>query len=122
MAKLADIMADYERRMMYVARETCNEQSTETAARTPVDTGLLRSSWTPALNRIDGSNSGGDPGAVTTVMQAGDTYTYANNQPYAPRIEYEAWSMQAPYGMMWITVAKFTATATKYANRVKHGV
>lgn len=82
---------------------TCNQIQWAT----PVDTGRLRRSWTPAINRDDTSNSGGNPAQIAGQAQIGDTLSYVNAQPYAIRIEYHGHSAQAPNGMRDIAVAQW---------------
>ena len=86
---------------------SCAVVSTKIVSRTPVDTGLLRKSWTPAKNRTDASNSGGDIAAVTNSLKLGDTFTLTNAQPYARVIEYEGHSPQAPAGMVRVSTAEW---------------
>lgn len=50
-------------------------------------------------------------GAAATLIQSFDsevgTIWLMNNLPYGPRLEYEAWSKQAPAGMVRISVTEF---------------
>lgn len=109
MRQLSTLVTAYKDRSLKVVQgayvATCNA----TQIRTPVDQGTLRRSWTPALNRVDGSNSGGDASEVAGRMKLGDSVTFTNAQPYAARIEYEAHSMQAPNGMRDISTAEWPA-------------
>ncbi len=122
MAQLSTIITSYKKRTIGVARDACDELSTRTASRTPVDTGVLRKSWTPALNKFDNSNSGGNSGIVTAQMKAGDDYTYTNGQDYVRVIEYDAHSPQAPGGMMRISVAEWQSIVSDAARRANRGI
>lgn len=95
--------------------------------RTPVDEGTLRGNWQPSIGqpvtteiaRADKS------GAMVTTdiaregqrLNIGSVFYMTNNLPYAARIEFDAWSQQAPQGMMRIEVLE-TAAAIQ-ANRMK---
>ena len=111
---VSDFAKLYQQRMASVIRQSCAELSTRVIARTPVDSGDLRASWTPnkgepkAVN-VDTASGGSrhDIAAVVNSLEAGDTYSLANGQPYAQRIEYEGHSPQAPSGMVRITIAEF---------------
>ncbi len=84
---------------------------------TPVLHGSLRASWNatiggPVANNvnINGVNRNRRNNITTVVnkLKLGDTYSLANGQPYAPRIEFEGWSKnKAPNGMMMIAVAQW---------------
>lgn len=45
--------------------------------------------------------------AEVESIYAGSVAHITNNLPYGPRLEFEAWSSQAPQGMVRITVAEF---------------
>jgi hypothetical protein len=91
-------------------------------AKTPVDTGQLRRSWTVSLNS-EPSNFNGNSQAI---MQAtiNDRIVIATNKPYAPMLEYglypkppkkptgktrQGYSVQAPQGMVRITIQEVKA-------------
>jgi hypothetical protein len=92
---------------------------------TPVDTGLLRSSWFVGI--------GGEPGdtpatpdqgaaakaqAVSTLagFRWGDTVYLTNNQVYAYPIEFLGHSkVKAPAGMLRVTVARYQAAMGRWA-------
>jgi len=61
------------------------------------------------LDRIDagGAETIAAAQAALSGFQAGMTIFMTNPLPYGPRLEYEAWSKQAPAGMVRITVAEF---------------
>lgn len=81
---------------------------------TPVDTGRARANW-QVSNGVpkDGVVASLDPSGamtVTTVQQhKTDTSKIAyltNNLPYIGRLEYDAWSKQAPAGMVRKNMAR----------------
>ena len=121
MTALSTIIANYKRRSIDVARRSCDELSNRTVRRTPVDTGVLRRSWTPSLNRFDDSNTGGLSTSVTNRMEVGDRYTFVNGQDYVRPIEYLAHSPQAPGGMMRVSIAEFAAIVAEQAQRARRG-
>lgn len=79
--------------------------------------GRFRGNWqlsyrgfpTRQLDRIDptGAETMADGAAKLAGFTAGPPIFIVNNLPYGPRLEYEAWSSQAPAGMVRITVAEF---------------
>lgn len=107
MARLSEIVPDISERMMTIARRSAVELASRTYERTPVDTGLLESSWTPDVNKFNYTNSGGSFPQVASRMQLGDSFTLMNTQPYVRVIEYTGHSPQAPFGMMRISVAEW---------------
>ena len=104
--KLQDITRNYRGRLLAVHRKSCAELATRVVTRTPVDTGVLRASWTASTGGIDFSNRGGNFVAVAMGLQIGQSYGLGNGQPYARRIEY-GYSPQAPGGMMRVSVAEW---------------
>lgn len=96
----------YERRLETIARGTCVELSTRLQARTPIDTGRARASWTPAINGFNRSNAGGSFQGTASRLNAGDSYTCTSTLSYIRRLEY-GYSSQAPNGMLRITAAEF---------------
>ena len=83
--------------------------------RSPVDTGRFRGNWNVAIEQADLSisddvdRSGGDTinagSAVIMGSQPFDVIFISNNLPYAGVLE-GGWSLQAPGGMVAITVAE----------------
>ena len=85
---------------------------------TPVDTGLLRSSWFVALTAPSGKKAtSSDSGAEAKVSAMdslkafnwGDTAFLTNNLEYAAFIEFGGSKVKAPAGMLRITVARYQA-------------
>ncbi|KPA87067.1 hypothetical protein PF66_06412 [Pseudomonas asplenii] len=91
--------------------------------------GRFRGNWqvsfdtaiTGAIDRVDpGGNATRDAGAalIQTFTIGKGTIWIMNNLPYGPRLEYEAWSNQAPAGMVRISVTEFQA----FVNRAVAGL
>ena len=80
--------------------------------KSPVDTGLFRSSWRVSMNSVDATVS-----AIATLdalaagremlrtFRTADTIYITNSLEYARKLEY-GWSKQAPQGMVRLTVAE----------------
>jgi len=89
--------------------------------------GTLRGNWQPSIGQpvttqIDRTDKTGglvsaDIAREGQRLNIGAVFYMTNNLPYAARIEFEAWSKQAPQGMMRIEVLE-TAAAIR-ANRMK---
>lgn len=83
---------------------------------TPVDTGLLRSSWFVGVNaepldkpeKPDGAAPAAKAFQTLAGFKWGDTIYITNNQVYAWAIEY-GHSKQAPAGMARVTLARYQA-------------
>ena len=101
--------------MLSITRLSAAAISAKVVARTPVESGSLKASWTPGINEIVADNIDTrsetrrhDYAAVCNRLQAGDKYSLANGQDYARKIEYEGWSRyKAPQGMLRISVAEW---------------
>lgn len=117
MAQLSALIRRYKADTLSAYRLSCATLSAKNASRVPVDQGSLRASWTPNNGEPIARNVdiGEDPSAarvndvakVVNTLQLGDTYSLANGQPYARRIEYEGHSAQAPSGTMRVTAAEW---------------
>lgn len=95
--------------------------------KTPVDSGALRRSWTVALNAVP-SNYDGSQIAIAQA-QLSDTIVIATDKPYAPMLEYglypspsktgktqRGYSVQAPQGMIRISVDEINAYYAQYSH------
>lgn len=117
MSDLSNLIKNkYAPKLEQVMRDSMRELSTRIVVKTPVDSGSLRASWTanrgePVANNINiggGVTASRNPiASVIDSIMPGDKYSFANGQPYARRIEYEAWSQQASQGMIRIAVAEW---------------
>jgi len=74
---------------------------------TPIDTGFARSNWDAAIGGLPAGSSAGSPGAALARMeesalalQVGETWFMGNSAPYIGRLEFDAWSQQAPDGFV----------------------
>lgn len=110
-------------------RAVCLSLSNKVIQRTPVGNpdlwqsppppeykgGTLRNAWRAAINSVSNdkgtapdagaSHARGSVTSAISVMKGGDSFSMANNQPYAMKIE-EGHSGQAPAGMVRITLAE----------------
>lgn len=88
--------------------------------KSPVDTGRFKNNWVSSIGAVDQSadappSSGGGASRVSlqsalAAWKPGQTIYITNSLPYAYRLEYDAWSSQAPAGMVRVTVAEFAQT------------
>lgn len=91
---------------------------------TPFDEGFLRGGWQTSLNSpATGGILRADPTGAAAKLQVlsnlGDLNSviyFVNAMPYAYRIEFDAWSAQAPNGMVRPEVVKWK---TIVANKAK---
>jgi len=96
--------------------------------KTPVDTGRAKGSWVSSinspsssvLNTVDKNGSVALNNAAQTVSawDGDDTIWIVNNLPYIRRLEY-GWSLQAPVGMLRLSVREYKAFIEKAARSVK---
>ncbi len=91
---------------------------------TPVDTGLLRSSWFVGagaeptdLPTVPDSGAGAKAAAAATLTswKWGQVAYLTNNQVYAVPIEFGHSKKQAPEGMLRVTVASYQAAMGRWA-------
>ena len=116
-----------------VVRKVCLDLMTGIVMKTPVDTGRARANWqasidTPASGAVtfnadagSGAKAPGESassasaisGGLSAVTQAtGRVFWLVNNLPYIYRLEYGAWSKQAPHGMVRTTIAEIQRKLT----------
>jgi hypothetical protein len=127
MPTIGQAIANINKRTEKMVRGTVIGCASRIIKRTPVDMGTLRGNWQPsigqpessAITRTDrtGSLGAADIAREGQRLNIGAVFYMANNLPYAARVEFEAWSKQAPQGMMRIEVLE-TAAAIR-ANRMK---
>lgn len=106
-----------------LARVVAIETHNRVKAKSPVDTGQLRASWTVAKNGVPTSFDGSRE--VISSVKFGDSISIATDKPYAPVIEYglypkpgrgktvDGYSVQAPKGMVRITVQEMESWIKK---------
>jgi hypothetical protein len=103
-------------------RATCLQLSASIIERTPVDTGRAKGNWQasigrPELSVLDTEDKDGSAALAKVRQQVqdapGSVFFLANNLPYIRRLEYDAWSPQAPAGMVRVTVQEFEQALAK---------
>jgi hypothetical protein len=127
MQTIAQAIANIHSRTEKMVRGTVIGCASRIVKRTPVDEGTLRGNWQPSIGQpaytdITRQDRAGEAVAADIAREGqrlniGSVFYMANNLPYAARIEFDAWSQQAPAGMMRIEVLE-TAAAIQ-ANRMK---
>ena len=105
-----------ERKMDLAVRKIALEMFRKIILKSPVDTGRFRGNWQLAIGSVpEGTLELDDKTGTATIakgaatvmgINAGDTIYFANNLPYARRLE-EGYSQQAPAGMVALTVQQF---------------
>lgn len=103
----------YRQKTLKIYQQSCAEFTTRVVRRTPIDTGKARASWNGSIGAAESNNidlktskDRNDYIAVISQLKPGEKYFLANGQPYIDRLEY-GWSIQAPQGMVRITVAEW---------------
>lgn len=100
------------------ARKVILDIQADVMKATPVDTGLLRSSWfvgmgTPSAQKATTPDSGksaqGLAASTLAGFKWGATVYLTNNLPYANFIEFGGSKVKAPEGMLRVTVARYQA-------------
>jgi hypothetical protein len=91
------------------ARELYNEMSSggQFSPGTPIDTGFHRWHWDASVGAIPAGGNAGSEGAAAERVEGaiadfdvGDTLFITNNGPAIRRLEFDAWSTQAPDGFV----------------------
>ena len=105
-----------ERKMDLAVRKIALEMFRRIILKSPVDTGRFRGNWQLAIGSVpEGTLELDDKTGTATIAKgaatalgfnAGETIFFANNLPYARRLE-EGYSQQAPAGMVALTVQQF---------------
>lgn len=111
------------------------ELGTRIVQRSPVDTGRFRGNWQIAAGGpdvrtnepFDKQSLGSPPSAATfsrwqgevQAATIGSTFYITNSLPYARKLEYEAWSSQAPAGMVRVTVVEYWQIIQQVINKMK---
>ncbi len=132
-----------------VVRKTWLDMCTRIIQRSPVDTGRFATNWQFGVNvRPEGTKrsflpTGENKGivwrgkkvwvpkgdaqanaiATLTAAVAGAKYGtvcyFVNNLPYGPRLEFDAWSKQAPAGMVGVTIVEFQQFVDNAVNELQ---
>ena len=120
MGSFADQVRGFERKtarkMDLAVRKIALEMFRKIILKSPVDTGRFRGNWQLAIGSVpEGTLELDDKTGAATIakgaatalgINAGDTIYFANNLPYARRLE-EGYSQQAPNGMVALTIQEF---------------
>jgi hypothetical protein len=109
--KHSDWIKKQKASLLVIARKSPAALAAKVVKKTPVDTGVLRGSWTASLNNPIANNvhrGERNPQAYTVSSRLGlnDEFYYMNGQHYARKIEY-GYSKQAPNGMLRTSVAEW---------------
>jgi len=124
-AKLLDAVGD---KAELVTRKVAEDLINSVVLKSPVDTGAFRGNWNLSFGAADLSNSApsntdsvGKARAKLAGFKMGDHIFIVNNMPYAKRLEFDAWSSQAPQGIVRITVLEYGMYLRKQVQRLKNG-
>ena len=111
-----------ERKMDLAVRKIALEMFRKIILKSPVDTGRFRGNWQLAIGSVpEGTLELDDKTGTATIakgaatvmgINAGDTIYFANNLPYARRLE-EGYSQQAPAGMVALTIQEFQSVVSR---------
>lgn len=121
-AQIRQQIEQIEQRKNLVIRKVALEAFAKVQAKSPVDTGALRRSWTVSVSALPTNFNGSNEDIAKAKF--GDVIYIATNLPYAPALEYglypnppknpsgktkNGYSIQAPQGMVRITVKELKA-------------
>lgn len=126
---LAKIAARNKAKLLKVAQNSLMRVGGSIVLKSPVDTGRFRANWMSAYGGIDssttdtvstsGAESIGRLDAKLNGLAVGQVFYFTNSLPYAQRLEYDAWSQQAPAGMVRLSVANWQSIVAEEVARVK---
>ncbi len=126
---LQKIAARNKQKLLKVAQNSLMRVGGSIVAKSPVDTGRFRANWLSAYGAADtdtselidksGSQAIGRLDAKLNGLAVGQVFHFTNSLPYAERLEYDAWSQQAPAGMVRLSVANWQTVVAEEVARVK---
>lgn len=126
---LQKIAARNKQKLLKVAQNSLMRVGGSIVAKSPVDTGRFRANWMSAYGAADdsttdalsasGSESIGRLEAKINGLAVGQVLYFTNSLPYAYRLEYDAWSQQAPAGMVRLSVANWQSIVADEVAKVK---
>ena len=131
---LAKIAARNKAKLLKVAQNSLMRVGGAIIAKSPVDSGRFKNNWLAAYGAPDTSTTenvaktslGEGRGAVYERYKAklsglddGQVFYFTNSLPYAQRLEYDAWSAQAPAGIVRLSVANWQTIVAEEVKRVK---
>ena len=110
-----------------VVRKVAIDTLAKVIHRSPVDTGRFRGNWALSVGAPEivqrevvdptGATTIRQEGAKLATYQVGPSVFLTNSLPYAIRLE-NGYSMQAPSGMVKLTVAEFQALVDQAAKEI----
>jgi len=126
MGSFADQMKAWERKaerkMDLAVRKIALEMFRRIILKSPVLSGRFRGNWQLAIGSVpEGTLELDDKTGTATIAKgaatamgfnAGETIFFANNLPYARRLE-EGYSQQAPNGMVALTIQEFQSVVSR---------
>lgn len=107
------------------------EANNRMIVKSPVDTGRFKGNWNVGNSVIDfsvnesatsspyGAGAAYNNQVINMLRINGQTVYITNSLPYSRRLEYDAWSKQAPMGMVRVTVAELKPVMTKIGLEIK---
>jgi len=111
-----------ERKMDLAVRKIALEMFRRIILKSPVLSGRFRGNWQLAIGSVpNGTLELDDKTGTATIAKgaatalganAGDTIYFANNLPYARRLE-EGYSQKAPNGMVALTIQEFQSVVSR---------
>lgn len=126
---LAKIAARNKQKLLKVAQNSLMRVGGRIVVMSPVADGIFKNSWLSAYGAIDstitttadasGGKSLGMLKAKLDGLAVGQVFYFTNSLPYAQRLEYDAWSAQAPAGMVRLSVANWQTIVAEEVKRVK---
>jgi hypothetical protein len=125
-ADFAKILQKVSAKADLVVRKTALELQRSMIQMSPVLTGVFKGNWQCGIGSMNSANTDaansdalGRTSAVLDGWKAGQTIWLTNSMPYARRLEYDAWSKQAPAGMVRLSVQNLEAYMKKAAESIK---
>ncbi len=119
---LAKFEAKTSEKLDLAVRKIALELFSRVILKTPVDTGRARANWQVSIGSLPngtlqledktGQATISAATARTAGVEAGDVIYLSNNLPYAERLE-DGYSLQAPAGMVSLSVQEFQAIANE---------
>lgn len=118
-ADIHQFIQQSERKANLALRKIAIDTTERVRLKTPVDTGVLRASWTCRLGSMPSAFNGDE--TANHQFSMGDTLYIATDKTYAPMLEYglypqpggsktvDGYSVQAPRGMVRISIQETLA-------------
>lgn len=126
--QLAAIAKKSEQKAVEVVQASTMRLFQRVVIESPVDTGMFRNNWFTALDNIDTSNDRAEDksgsGSTNQLeiklndVNLGQYIYFTNSMPYANRIEYDAWSAQAPNGVVRVNALEWPSIVNSEVAKV----